>query len=285
MADDAAYLAALPAPTVIEEVSFETILASMKADLSARLPDIAPVLALESSAAVKVMEACAYRETLLRARINDAARANLLAFATGADLDHVGANSSPAVSRMAGEADDRFRLRILLATQARNVGSPEFYRLVALNTDLTVKDAIAYRDGRDPTVNVAVLSTATDGVAGAGLLAEVTAAFADPANRLVNGVVNVVSAVASVVNIAADLTVTPNTPASITATAESALRAAWAAEGGLGRDLTRDWIKARLMVPGIYYVALSGPAADQVVPPHAAISIGTVTLTIGEENS
>lgn len=37
------------------------------------------------------MEVCAYRELLLRQRINQAAKSNLLAFATGTDLDNLGA--------------------------------------------------------------------------------------------------------------------------------------------------------------------------------------------------
>ena len=48
------FLAGLPAPKVIEELSFEAIYAAMKVDLIARFPDIGPILALESSAAVKV---------------------------------------------------------------------------------------------------------------------------------------------------------------------------------------------------------------------------------------
>lgn len=277
------FLAGLPAPTVIEEVSFETILSSMKTDLITRFPAIAPILSLESSSAVKVLEVAAYRETVLRARINDAARANLLAYANGADLDHVGANASPPVARMFGEDDERFRERILLTTKARNVGSFERYRLIALNTDISIRAAIAYRDGRDPTVYVALLSTDPTGVVSQAVINAVTAEFAKPENRMVNGAVVVLAAVTSIVPITATLTLTPGQPANIIATAEATLRAAWAAEGGLGRDLTRDWIKARLQVSGVYSVDLSLPAADVIKPPHQAASIGTVTLTVSNE--
>lgn len=273
-------LSDLPDPTVIEEISFETILAAMKTDLVNRFPDIAPILALESSAAVKVMEVMAYRELVLRARVNDAARANLLANATGADLDHVGANSSPPVERLYGETDERFRLRILLTTQAQNVGSKDRYRLIALNTNATIADAIAYTEPGDPTVYVALLPSAATGVFDTVVIPAVEAAFDLPENRLVNSDVVVRSAVTSVVNVAASLTVTPGQPSTIIESAEASLRAAWAAEGGLGRDMTRDWIKSRLMVPGVYSVALSAPASDVVKPPYEAASIGTVTLTV-----
>jgi phage-related baseplate assembly protein len=279
------FLAGLPDPTVVEEISFEAILASMKTDLIGRFPAIEPILALESSASVKVMQVAAYREMLLRSRINFAARANLLAYATGSDLDHVGANASPPVVRMYQESDERFRMRILDAVGARNTGSIARYRFVAMSADIRVANAIAYREGRSPTVYVAILSTNTDGAADAALIATVQAAFDLPENRMVNGAVAVRSAVTAVVNIAASLTIVPGMPNTLAATAEKALRDAWAAEGGLGRDLTRDWIKARLQVPGVYSVAVSQPVADIIKPPYEAASLGTVTLTIAGENT
>ena len=278
------FLSGLPAPTVIQAVSFETVLAEMKADMIARFPAIEPILQLESSAAVKVMEVAAYRETLLRSRINDAARANLLAYGTGADLDHVGAGSSPPVARMYQEDDDRFRTRILYAARARNLGSFFRYPLIAMGADINIKDAIAYRVGRSPVVNVAILSNSTTGVATQAMLDAAEAAFDLPENRMVNGDVVVRSAVTSVSNIVAALTLLPGQPPAILSNAEAALRAAWASEGGLGRDMTRDWIKARLQVPGVYSVAVASPSADIIKPPYEAASIGTVTLTVAGEN-
>lgn len=282
------FLAGLPDPTVIEEISFEAILTAMRTDLSVRLPDIAPTLSLESSVVNKVLQVLAYRELLLRARTNDAARANLLAYATGADLDHVGANASPPVARMFEEDDERFRLRILLSSQARNVGSFARYRLVALSTSMQVRDALAYRNPdnpRDPTVNVALLSTEANGVASQALINLVQAAFNEPANRIVNSAVIVRSAVTAVVNVAASIVLTTGTPPSIIGVLEAGLRTAWATEGGLGRDLTRDWLRARLMVPGVYSVTLTAPVSDLIRPPFEAASLGTVALTVTGENN
>jgi phage-related baseplate assembly protein len=279
------FLAGLPDPTVIEEVDFTSILADMETDIIGRYPPVAPVLALESSATKKNLETVSYRETIIRARVNDAARANLVAFAEKGDLDHVGANASPPVQRMAGEGDERFRVRILLAVRSRNVGSVYRYRFVALSTSLLVKDAIAYRVGRDPTVYVALLSTAPDGVAEPSLIAQVQAQFDIDENRLLNSPVVVVSAVSSVVNIVAALTLIPGTPTTIIANAEAALRAAWAIEGGLGRDMTRQWIASRLQVAGVYSVNVTSPAEDVIKPSEKAASIGTVTLTVVGENT
>lgn len=279
------FLAGLPDPTVVDEISFEAIVASMKTDLVARFPSIEPILALESSAAVKVMQVAGYREMLLRSRINFAARANLLAYATGSDLDHVGANASPPLVRMYQESDERFRTRILDAVSARNTGSLARYRYVSMSADIRVANAIAYRVDRSPIVYVAIVSTNSDGAADAALIATVQAAFDLPENRMVNGAVVVRSAVTTVANIAASLTIVPGLPTNLAATAEKALRDAWAAEGGLGRDLTRDWIKARLQIPGVYSVAVSQPVADIIKPPYEAASFGTVTLTIAGENT
>jgi phage-related baseplate assembly protein len=278
------FLAGLPDPTVIEEVSYDAILAGMKTDLIGRFPDIAPILALKSSAAVKVMETCAYREMILRARINSAARANLISFAEKADLDHVGANASPPVLRMFGEEDERYRTRILDSERARNLGSYYRYRLIAMSASLQVANAIAYRLGRSPIIYVAILSTDPGGVASQALIDLVQAEFNKDELHLVNGDVVIRSAVTSVSNITAALTLTRNTPATILSSAEKNLRDAWAIEGGLGRDLTRDWIKARLQVAGVYSVALSEPATDTIKPPYEAVSIGTVALSVAGEN-
>ena len=98
-------LTTLPAPDVDETLDYEAIRAQHLADLAARYPDAAAVLALESEPLVKLVEAHAYRELLYRQRVNTAARSQLLAFATGTDLDHKGAFFN--VPRLAGESDYR----------------------------------------------------------------------------------------------------------------------------------------------------------------------------------
>ena len=102
-------LTTLPAPRVVELLSYEAILAAAKADFAERmrphLPNIDDILALESDPVVKLIEAHAYRELLIRARINDAARAHLLAFAAGSDLDQLAALFG--VVRMAGQPGRR----------------------------------------------------------------------------------------------------------------------------------------------------------------------------------
>ena len=68
-------ISSLATPDIIETLDYEEILQRMKDDLVARDPDF--VHLLESDPAMKVMEVAAWRELLIRQRVNDAARANL----------------------------------------------------------------------------------------------------------------------------------------------------------------------------------------------------------------
>ncbi len=160
----------LAKPAVVEELYYEAILALVKADVVARLKELGldyNVAMLESDPAVKVLEVAAYRETLLRARVNDAVRSVMLAFAHGTDLDHKGADF--AVARMVMgtdpdtgapimEDDERFRRRLQLAPEAfATTGSRGAYIFHALSVDPSVKDAWAYcpqgpADGRVDTI-------------------------------------------------------------------------------------------------------------------------------------
>jgi phage-related baseplate assembly protein len=99
----------LPAPEVVETLSYEAIKRQLLEDFRARYGD--KIDLFESDPAVKVLEVCAYRELLLRARVNEAARATMPAFARGANLDHVAARRG--LTRSAGETDESFLGRFL----------------------------------------------------------------------------------------------------------------------------------------------------------------------------
>lgn len=83
-------LSKLPAPQLIEELDYEAILNEMRKKLRELLPEWSGY-ELESDPANKVLEVAAYREMLLRQRVNEAARGVLIAFAQGSDLDHLAA--------------------------------------------------------------------------------------------------------------------------------------------------------------------------------------------------
>jgi phage-related baseplate assembly protein len=269
----------LPPPQVIQTVDYEALVTLMRDDLVARFPAITGVIDLESEPARKLIEVFAYREMQLRARVNDAARANLLAFAINSDLDHLATFYD--VVRMDGETDARLRERVVLAIRGRSTGGTEpRYRYVARSADIRVADAVVWREGTSPLVRCAVFSTDNNGVPDAALLQTVTDALTAPDVRMVNDTILVTAAVQKVQNIGAKLTLLPETSSSIVADLEASLRADWLAERGLGFDLTRSWITAKLMRGGIYSVEVIEPAANVIAQPSEAIAIGTVTLTI-----
>ncbi|WP_336801718.1 baseplate assembly protein [Kaistia sp. MMO-174] len=275
-------LSTYPAPNAIETLAYETILAEIMADTQIRFDGAGidyDVGGLETDPVKVVDEAVAYRDLILRARVNDAIRSNLLAFATGADLDHLAAFYD--ASRIPGEDDERFRLRTLLIIQGRSTGgTAPRYRAVALGASLRVADAAVYRVGTSPLIEIAVTATDNDGAADPSLLALVNAAVQDEAVRMVTDTISVVAAVKTVVNVAANIWLLPEASASLLTTIGAAVKADWAAEGGLGFDLTKEWLSARLMRAGVYRVEVLTPAATIVVPPSEALALGTFTLTL-----
>ena len=270
-------LSALPPPQVVEELSFEAILAALKADLIARFPGIEPTLQLESAVITKALQTASYREILVRARVNKAALARFLAFAKGSDLDHLAAFYD--VTRLVGELDDRLKERVILAIQGRSPGGPEErYQAIAMGADIRVQGAKPYRIGKSPVINVAVYSTEPDGVASEELLAKVRAALTAKSVQLVNDTIIVASAVRRVVNLAADIWLLPDADEATVARASTALRDAWARERTLGRDLTQSWWAAKLMISGVHKVTPT-TTGDQIAGPTEALSIGNVVLT------
>lgn len=288
MADfDLAYLAGLPRPEVIETLDYEAILSARKADFVARAPDFGveiDVMDLETDPGVILLEEDAYREAVLRARGNDIARARYLYYARGAEIDHLAAFYD--VTRLDGETDDRLKERVILAIQGRSTGgTAPRYKAVAMGASLSVADVHVYADGLTPIVNLAVLSTATDGVADQALLDTVSAAVNAETVRMVNDTLLVRSAVRTVVNVTASLVLLPSMDQARLVTLAADLPGQWIAESGLGRDLTPDWIRSKLMVPGVHSIASLTPSTTAVADPHEVVRIGAVTLTIAGRDS
>lgn len=280
MADDSTLydLSGFPPPQAIAEIASEEIINRMAEDLVERYPDIAGFVNLESEPSRKLIEVFAYRETLIRARVNDAVRANLLRYATGADLDNLAVFYD--VVRMTGELDDRLKRRVILAIQGRSTGGTKpRYEGIAMGASLRVASAVAFIEGTRPVVNIAVYSTDNGGVADAPLLELVRQAVNADDKRMLSDTIVVRPAVFSTVNIAADIWLLPETPDTILATLVTGLREAWALETGLGFDLTPAWITARLMKAGVQNVVVTAPSAPVVAPPQNAIALGTITLT------
>lgn len=291
----------LPAPDVIETLDFETILAERKARLleltpEADRPALEATLALESEPIVKLLEENAYREMALRQRINEAARAVMLAWAKGADLDQVAANheverflldpgNPSAVPPVPPtyESDDELRLRTQLAFEGLSVAGPRMaYVYHALSADPRVADVSAVSP--EPTeALITVLSREGDGTAPQDLLDAVDAALHDEDVRPVGDRVTVQSATIVPYTIEATLHLYPGPEAEpIRAEAEARLQAYIAAQRRIGRDIRRSAIYAVLHVEGVQRVEIEEPAADVVLDTSQAASCTGYNIEVGE---
>ena len=106
------FLKNLPYPGVIEELNFNELLKSIKELFKSYLTD-KDIALLESDNYSALLETLAYRELLLRARINSAVKSMLLPFAQGSDLDNIVAIYG--IERLKGEKPTA-RIELSLST-------------------------------------------------------------------------------------------------------------------------------------------------------------------------
>ena len=250
-------LTQLPPPEVVENLDFETILQVHRADLLARYPEAAAVIDLESEPLNKLLQAHAYRELLYRQRVNEAARAHLLAFATGADLDHKAAFYG--LTRLAGESDERLRARVQLRIKSlAGNGTREAYELTAMTASQNVRDARATQPfpGR-----VHLLLWCHEAAQAEATLATVLAAINADDGRPLGVPVTVALARARAINITAAIEREAGAPADLAQRLVVTLADALAAYARLGRDVPRSWITARLHTAQVAAVRFPDPAA------------------------
>lgn len=275
-------LANLGTPEIIETLDAEAVLAARKAKLLQLAPSYGltyDTLSLESEPGLILLQEASYEETVLRARGNDIARDAYLYFSRGAGLAHLAAFYD--VTRLPGEADDRLKARVILAVQGRSPGGTKArYKSIVMGSSLRVADVEVYRDGLSPVVNIAVFASDNNGVADTTLLNTVRAAVNDDAVRMISDTLNVRSAVVQVVPVTADVWLMPSADVSILTTLQNTLAATWAAQSGIGRDLTVSWLISAIMVSGVQRVVMTSPLADIVMRPYEAVRISTVTLTL-----
>ncbi len=250
-------LTQLPPPEVVETLDYETILQVHRADLLARYPEAAAVIDLESEPLNKLLQAHAYRELLYRQRVNEAARAHLLAFATGADLDHKAAFYG--LTRLDGESDERLRARVQLRIKSlAGNGTREAYELTAMTASQNVRDARATQPfpGR-----VHLLLWCHDAAKAEAALATVLAAINADDGRPLGVPVTVALARARAINITAAIEREAGAPADLAQRLVVTLADALAAYARLGRDVPRSWITARLHTAQVAAVRFPDPAA------------------------
>lgn len=266
-------LTALPAPAVLEALDFEETYQAELATYRQLMEDdgqewSAP---LESDPVTKLIELGSYRRLLNRARVNDASKALLLAYAKSTDLDQLAANVNlkrlviqaedlaavppvPAVM----EEDDALRERVQLVYEGLTTAGPRnSYILHARNASGLVADATA-ESPSPAVVVVTVLSLEGNGAAPADLVRTVAAHLNDDNVRPVADRVIVQSAQILPYKVDAKVYMVSNGPENeaILATCRERLQAWINPRRRLGVEVARSGVDAQLHINGVSRVEL-----------------------------
>lgn len=271
-------LSQLPAPDVVEQIDYELILAERKAYAislwpAAQQAEIAATLELESEPLTKLLQENAYRETLWRQRVNEAALAVMLPFAKGGDLEQIAArfnvqrltiipanpNAVPSVAAVM-ESDDALRERTQMAMEGLSTAGPRnAYIFHARSADGRVADATA--DSPTPAEAVVTVQSALgNGAATQELLDIVAAYLSDEDRRPVADRLTVQSAQVLNYTVTAVLHLTTVGPEAepIRAAAEARLVALVSKRRRLGMEVNRSALDAALHIEGVKRVELTG---------------------------
>ena len=287
-------LSRLPAPLVLEPLDFEALYQEALTDFRALMGGNWSA-ALESDPVVKLLEKAAYDKMMSRARINDAAKALLLAFARDSDLDHLAANYNvkrllvvaadpgavPPIEAQY-ESDDSLVERTLFAFEGLSIAGPrDAYVFHAMSADGRVADA-RVGSPSPAIVEVSILSRVGDGVASEDLLEVVRVALSDEDVRPLGDRVIVQSAGLIDYRIEAVLYLYPGPEIElILAEARSSLDRYINTQRRLGRDIRRSAIHAALHVSRVQRVELVHPVADVVVLDHQAANCTGFSVAFG----
>ncbi|ABD90572.1 TPA: baseplate assembly protein [Mannheimia haemolytica] len=292
-------LSKLPAPKVLEELDYETLLAERKAKFLSLYPEseravMAARLALESEPITKLLQENCYLQLLERQRINSAAQATMLAYATGTDLDVIAANfnverlvvqaedltaSPPIVEEL--EPDDDFRQRVQLKIESVSVAGPrKAYTFHALSANGKIAD-VSVISPQPAYVTVTLLSRDGNGAVASEIINAAKIALNDEEVRPIADRVTVqgASIVEYEINAVLHLYRGPEKEPILKA-AKANLEAYINQTKRIGRDVTHSGIHAALHVAGVQNVEILQPRTDLVLTPYQAGYCVNYTLNV-----
>ena len=324
-------LSQLPAPAIVEQLAYQTIYNEMRAAINGVYPQLfaddsrTPVVLqaerlvdengdtwfrvpavvddllyvqLESDPASKILGVCAYRETLVRQRINDAVRAVMLAYATGSDLDQHAANynvkrlvidpgdndANPPRPEIL-ETDAELRRRVLLVFESLSVAGPAgAYIYHALAADPRIQDA-AVKSPTPGDVLLTIQSREGNGAADKSLIDAVTDWLADDKRPLTDNL-TVQSATVVDYAVTAELQLQPEPDAAVVVEQAKRQTAEYTdQQHRIGRPVTRSGLFAALHVAGVDNVKLTSPAADVIPTDTETPHCTGITLTTATGNA
>ncbi len=308
----------LPEPNIVEEVDYEQLLLDRKNELITLNPKYRDALRLESDPLAADLQVGAFREYMLRHRINEAAQARLLAKAREGDLDHLG--YFYGIGRGEAETDDDYRMRIrdrILGSST--AGSAANYRSQAEKVEpVGIRDiAIDSPNGGEVRVSILVQSgycfrrkqmikdlaeyncsdfcTEVDDPGervdntcprftdlSAALIQDVRDHVTSNDVRMLTDTVGVVPSEKIVVDIDAEIYLQPGTPEVIFDEIVLGFKDAWKKEGKLGWDMTPSWIIGQLQHEGVHHVNLIEPAETVTIEPNQSAVPGTINIVLSE---
>ncbi|WP_444453117.1 baseplate assembly protein [Rhodobacter capsulatus] len=283
-------LSQLPPPDVIETLDYDALLTDALARMADLMPEVSEALALESEPLRKLIELLSYTVLLLRARINDAARATMLATASGADLENLAALFgvsrllvSPATADAAAvwETDAALRARTQLAPEAyTTAGSIGAYEYHARAADPRVQD-VSVTTPLPGEVLITVLANTQTGVPSVSLLSIVQEALSQTNVRPLCHGVTVVAPTMMDFEVTATIEVGdgPDAAAVLTA-ARAALDEYLASVRRIGATVAMSGLLAALHRPSVIRVAMTAPAADIVCSATAAPLCTSINLQL-----
>lgn len=265
-------LSKLPQPEFVQAQSYEDLLSEMRAELIAAMPErqrkeIAETLQLESEPLTKALEYAAYRVMVERQRFNHRSARLMLAYAEGAELDHIGVTyyqtQRLGLQTEAPEEDASYKRRLLLAYDGYSTaGSRQSYIYHALSADADVLDAKVVGNTAG-IVRIVVLSRSGTGAPSAALISKVADALNAETVRPLNDQVEVLPAQVVEYQIRARIRVKQG-PAGTVVLQEAERNARNYAEERqrLGLPIVRDAVLAALWVESVEHVELLSPLGD-----------------------
>lgn len=230
-----------------------------------------------------LIDLIAYRETLVRIGVQEAAKQNLVAFARAPMLDYLG--ELVGVYRIDDETDDQLRERIKLAPESFSVaGSRGSYIYHAKSADSSIVDVAV--NSPLPGV-VAVYPLCDTGVPDQPVLDAVYARCNAEDVRPLTDEVQVLQP--DPIDYTIAVTVTPYQwpdRVLVQEQAETALGVLAAEmQGKLGQDVTLSRIVAAAHLDGVYRVSVQQPATDLIIDFNQFARCGGISVTLEESTN
>jgi phage-related baseplate assembly protein len=284
----------LPPPDVIEEIDYEELLATYRAEVLDRNPALERALKLEQSAANIILEAEAYGEMIVRARVNAGARAVMLAFSTGTDLDNLAAffnvermsipgdNTVDPIIPAVIESDEALRRRTQLAPEAlTTAGSEGAYIFQALSADVNLRDASAVCTDKFGNVKVTVMRNGSDPVPTEEQINAVFLRLHRKNIKPLTDIVSVAPVTVQTVDLVANVALYPGPDAALVmADIEKAIIKIRNRISLIGRDLTSASLISALYQEGVQDVDIISPVGDVVAGSDGCVILKSATINV-----